>query len=502
MQTHTPRTKKPITREQLEKRLAGAQVRITRLESLKKERAEAKKRTDALNRRLRKLAELSMTLSGDPLNVFNKIARMIADLLSVPVVCLSEVRGNELYFLSVYVRGKIVSSAGKCPLDVTPCATVEKSKDFKVYDFVAERFPKAAFLKKHRAFSYCGFPALDSSGKVVAVTCLLDDTAHDFSEEDRDLLQIFAQRIGFEIERQKNMTEQKRAEEALTSSKEKYRALVESTDDSIYLVDNKYRYLFVNTKHLGRMGLSEEQVLGRPYGDFHSQQETREFIRKADRVLKTGTSVHYEHVSHRDKGCFLRTLSPVRDSQGKILAITIVSKHITKLKALEERLRTLSLTDELTGLYNRRGFMALAAQQLKLANRLKRGMLFLSADLDGLKQINDTFGHKEGDRALSDIAEILRQTFRDADIIARIGGDEFVVMLVENSSADTAALVERLNENLRIHSARKDKKYRLSLSYGIAHCRPECPYSLDELMVQSDRLMYDHKTRKKPEGDR
>ncbi len=494
--------KKPAakTRDQLEKRLASAQARITRLESLKKERAEAKKRSDALNRRLRKLAELSMTLSGDPMNVFNRIAGMIADLLSVPVVCLSEIRGSELYFLSVYVKGKIVANAGKCPLDVTPCATVEKSKDFRVYDYVAERFPKAAFLKKHQAFSYCGFPALDSSGKVVAVTCLLDNTPHEFSGEDRDLLQIFAQRIGFEIERQKNMTEQKQTEDALTSSEEKYRALVESTDDSIYLVDSRYRYLFINTKHLGRMGLSEEHALGRPYGDFHSQQETREFIRKVDKVFKTGKSVHYEHVSHRDQGCFLRTLSPVRDAQGRILAITIVSKHITQLKLMEERLRTLSLTDDLTGLYNRRGFMALAAQQLKLANRLKRGMLFISADLDGLKLINDTFGHKEGDRALSEIADILRQTFRDADIIARIGGDEFVVMLVENSGADTATLMERLDENLRIRNAGKDRKYHLSLSHGIAHCRPQCPYSLDELMVQSDHLMYEQKARKKNRG--
>ena len=101
--------------------------------------------------RMRKLYELSMTLSGDPIDIFRHIAHMIGDLLNVKVVCLSEVKGDELIFLSVYVQGKMYSNAGQCDLSITPCSTVESSKDYRVYDRVAERFPEASFLKDHNA---------------------------------------------------------------------------------------------------------------------------------------------------------------------------------------------------------------------------------------------------------------------------------------------------------------------------------------------------------------
>jgi len=177
--------------------------------------------------RIRKLYELSMTLSGDPIDIFRHIAHIIGELLNVKVVCLSEVKGKELYFLSVYVEGVMHDNAGRCELSVTPCATVEESKDFRIYDRVAERFPNAHFLKQHNAFSYCGFPALDNNGKVVAVTCLLDDKPHDFSEEDHYMLRIMGQRIGLEIERQRHLDEQKLARTELLNHKNRLQELVE-----------------------------------------------------------------------------------------------------------------------------------------------------------------------------------------------------------------------------------------------------------------------------------
>jgi diguanylate cyclase (GGDEF)-like protein len=95
------------------------------------------------------------------------------------------------------------------------------------------------------------------------------------------------------------------------------------------------------------------------------------------------------------------------------------------------------LTDELTGLYNRRGFFVSAQQQLKLANRYNKGIFIFSADLDDLKIINDNFGHKTGDSALVETANILKKTFRESDIIARIGGDEFVILGMENPQINT-----------------------------------------------------------------
>ncbi len=169
--------------------------------------------------RLEKLAELGMTLSGEPLEVFERIARMIGELLGVRVVCLSEIRGDELWFLSTYVNGTVARDAGHCPLKVTPCVTVEQARDMRIYDNVAERFPEAAFLKEHNASFYCGFPSLDSSGNVSAVTCLLDSRHQDLSDEEKNLLRILAQRIGIEIERKKDLIERRRMEEELLNAR-------------------------------------------------------------------------------------------------------------------------------------------------------------------------------------------------------------------------------------------------------------------------------------------
>jgi diguanylate cyclase (GGDEF)-like protein/PAS domain S-box-containing protein len=276
-----------------------------------------------------------------------------------------------------------------------------------------------------------------------------------------------------------------------------YRTIVESTDDSIYLVDRRYKYLFINNKHRSRLCLPNEQVLGQPYGKFHSSDETRCFIEKVSEVVRTGKSVQHVHRSHRDGRYFLRTLSPVMGPRGRITAVTVISKDISELKMTEEKLLNLSNTDELTGLFNRRGFFALAGQQLKISNRMKKGMSLLSADLDDLKRINDTFGHQEGDRALSVTADILRESFRNVDIMARIGGDEFVVLLIEPANNKLDAYTARLQRKMALHNLRSERAYTLSVSIGAAHYEPGSSCSIDDLIAKADRLMYEQKRNKK-----
>ncbi len=289
----------------------------------------------------------------------------------------------------------------------------------------------------------------------------------------------------------------KRSERAVQQSEAKYRSLVESTEDSIYLVDRNYRYLFINKKHLERLGISEDQYIGRSYGDFHSPEITRQFIETAGRVFRMGESIQHEHRSERDNEYFLLTLSPVKDADGDTTAVTVVSKKISDLKHMEENLRALSLTDELTGIYNRRGFLTLADQHLKAAKRAKNRVFMLYADLDDLKIINDTFGHGEGDRALIDVSNILKETYRESDIIARIGGDEFVVMPVGTSDSCTDIILSRLGKNLEAYNSTKNPGYRLSMSLGIAYFDPENPCSVDELLAQGDRMMYEEKKLRK-----
>jgi diguanylate cyclase (GGDEF)-like protein len=181
----------------------------------------------------------------------------------------------------------------------------------------------------------------------------------------------------------------------------------------------------------------------------------------------------------------------------ELIGVVAVYTDITERVRMEETLRTLALVDELTGLYNRRGFLTLGEQQLKMANRTKMRMALLFADMDGLKKINDAFGHSEGDRALIETAGILTESFRESDIVARIAGDEFVVMAVETNTLPGDILTARLQENLEIHNAREDREYKLSLSVGLARYDPDHPISIDELLAKADRDMYEQKGKQK-----
>jgi diguanylate cyclase (GGDEF)-like protein len=160
---------------------------------------------------------------------------------------------------------------------------------------------------------------------------------------------------------------------------------------------------------------------------------------------------------------------------------------------LQERLRSMSVTDELTDLYNRRGFFALAEQELKLANRLRRSVFLFYLDIDNLKDINDNYGHLEGDMMILETANILRRTFRQSDTISRIGGDEFVVILNGAKKADVDIVASRLQANLEDFNKQMNRGYKLSMSVGIAFYNPEEPASIDELLSQADKSMYENK---------
>ena len=172
-------------------------------------------------------------------------------------------------------------------------------------------------------------------------------------------------------------------------------------------------------------------------------------------------------------------------------------KEIAERKRMEEKLYALSVRDELTGLYNRRGFFTLVEQEFKQANRTKTGIMFLYADMDNLKEINDTYGHHEGDKAISEVARILGSTFREADIIARVGGDEFVAVPVGTTGDAVNIISDRINRNIEAFNSERNRGYNLSLSFGIVSYRPNSRTTIDELLSQGDKLMYEQKRQKR-----
>lgn len=162
---------------------------------------------------------------------------------------------------------------------------------------------------------------------------------------------------------------------------------------------------------------------------------------------------------------------------------------------LERELKYLALSDDLTCLYNRRGFYAAAAQQLRVARRQQKPAVLFFCDLDGLKAINDTHGHREGDFALVRTADALEEVFRESDVLARISGDEFAVLAMDLSREHQQTILNRLHRSLR-KAGRNEARYELSLSVGAAWFDPQNPVSLGELMEQADRAMYENKRRR------
>jgi len=167
-----------------------------------------------------------------------------------------------------------------------------------------------------------------------------------------------------------------------------------------------------------------------------------------------------------------------------------------KLKEANKQIEKLAILDELTGLYNRRGFMTIATHLIELARRRKRDFLLFYIDMDKLKYINDTFGHKEGDVAIKAVGNILKKTFRQTDILARFGGDEFVVLAVDCSIDELSAVEERLKNNLDSYNETSAKKYTLSFSYGVAPYDRDKFHSIYQLLEEADKNLYKAKHRK------
>jgi len=177
-------------------------------------------------------------------------------------------------------------------------------------------------------------------------------------------------------------------------------------------------------------------------------------------------------------------------------ANTKLQNEIRERALIQDKLRRISIIDELTGLYNRRGFFELAEKQLAVIMRKNMKALLVFMDLDNLKVINDTLGHGEGDDALIDTTGILRATFRQSDIIARIGGDEFVVFSGEETEDTIGAMISRFQGKIGDHNKKNVRPYELSISIGYVFCSKYEKCSIGRLLEIADKRMYEHKLRK------
>jgi diguanylate cyclase (GGDEF)-like protein len=225
-------------------------------------------------------------------------------------------------------------------------------------------------------------------------------------------------------------------------------------------------------------GSGIQHILGKPAEPQEILRAVQESLQKPAspaRLPQTG-QLHREHL--------------------QLLADKLYQKNM-ELEKANERLRNLSLTDELTGLNNRRGFAILANGLFKFARRANHPLCLLYIDMDTLKQVNNTFGHAEGDTALNHFARILTETFRDSDVIARMGGDEFAVLTIDSNENSIAVIRKRLQSNVDAYNLVSVRGYALSFSLGVIQVDLDSMFTVDALLAQADAAMYEHKQGKK-----
>ena len=248
-------------------------------------------------------------------------------------------------------------------------------------------------------------------------------------------------------------------------------------------------------------GYSEVEALGMNISDI-VPDKFREEALDLMRQIKTGRpldSIETQRVTKdgRILDVWL-TLTKLRDEQGNVIAVATTERDITERKQMEHDLRMASITDDMTGLYNRRGLKLFADKVLSQSERTNNSVLLFYFDLDNLKVINDTFGHREGDRSIIDFSEILKSTFRKSDIVARIGGDEFAALVTGlNRPGTEHIIIEKIREKICKYNENEWLSHMLDVSIGVSCFNAAEPCDIDDLLSQADNAMYNEKKEKK-----
>jgi diguanylate cyclase (GGDEF)-like protein/PAS domain S-box-containing protein len=295
---------------------------------------------------------------------------------------------------------------------------------------------------------------------------------------------------------------------------ERYRTLVEYLPVGVYRTTPDGAFMEANPALVRMLGYKKpEALLLRNVKEFYVKRQDRsahlkklavnptyftEFeLRRAD-GRKFWVRDHCRAVKGRN-GSVLHLDGILVDITERKTAEKRLERALRELQLTNEKLEGLTLSDELTGLLNRRGFFTLGLQQMKIAKRLKKQVYLVFLDIDNLKLVNDTHGHPFGDQILQSVASILKSTLRESDVIARIGGDEFAVLAMRSKGSGERPLVARIESGVQAFRMKKLRRFRLSVSMGVVRIDPRKYSQLDDFLAHADFLMYQEK-RKKESG--
>jgi len=292
----------------------------------------------------------------------------------------------------------------------------------------------------------------------------------------------------------RDVTERIRMEEALRQSEERYRNILAEIEEGYYEVDLAGNIKFVNRASCRQFGYSEEELIGTNYRAYVSKEDIKGVFKAWNKVYRTGKPLQsYPFATVRKDGTQMfveNSVSPLRDKEGKIIGFRAVSRDVTEHKQFEQKLADMATHDSLTGLPNRTLLSDRLTMGLALSRRTDNRLAVLMLDLDKFKAINDTMGHGVGDQLLKAVAERLTSVSRKSDTIARIGGDEFVLVLPQVSQpANASRLAQRILDVFREPLVFDGHQLNITTSIGIA-VYPEDGKDIEILLKNADTAMY------------
>ncbi|MDQ2890710.1 MAG: PAS domain S-box protein [Gemmatimonadota bacterium] len=298
-----------------------------------------------------------------------------------------------------------------------------------------------------------------------------------------------------------DVSDRVQADEELRDSEARFRSALDNSPDLFAVLDTvrdaegaiiDFRVVEVNARAGSMLGVDVPRMIGHSFGELLPYAANGALLRSLVAVAETGVAEEAE-VQPRVGPLADKWLSCQIVPLGR--GVVLTARDVTERRRTEDELRALSLVDELTGLFNRRGFDTVGAQQLKSAEHSTKSSFLFYFDMNDFKAINDTWGHAAGDEALIKMGDVLRQTFRETDVIARLGGDEFVALALSSGDV-TEQVLHRLRAELSEQNERNKAsgvKYILAAGVGVARFDPQSPRSLNMLLQIADRELYEDK---------
>lgn len=344
-------------------------------------------------------------------------------------------------------------------------------------------------------------PTLVGWVRVIGQNRGLYDTGFGSAMSTLILVGVMAGIVLFYGEAMYRSDRKRRAVEADLAEKEmRYRELFDYSQGVICIHDLDGNLATVNKAGLNLLGYEEHEMTGRSLFEFMPAELRSTFDAYLRQVTHEGIAQGLLELKTKGgKTVTVRFQNILASEVGRESYVLGHAIDVTQLIEAQQQLRELSLTDEMTGLLNRRGFLTLAEQQLRLERHVgtARGLALLFADMDGLKKINDSLGHEAGSEAISCLANIVKSVVRSGDLVARWGGDEFVILSIGSGDENVQLMSDRIHNALAEHNAGSGKHYEVACSIGVAPVLLDGSRTFEEIIAEADEAMYEEKKRRK-----